>query len=174
MGQTPIQISVYEDRLLIWNQGQLPEHWTIEKLSQKHPSAPYNPAIANVFFKAGLIEAWGRGTLRILDDCRLAKTPMPVFQYDFGGFMVDFKMKQRAPTDTTNGTVNDTVNGTVNTQPLLAIIRENPLVTVEQMATQLALSKRTINRYIQILKKSNQLIRKGSDKAGVWEIVDTP
>ncbi len=109
MSQTPIQISVYEDRLLIWNQGQLPEHWTIEKLSQKHPSAPYNPAIANVFFKAGLIEAWGRGTLRILDDCRLAKTPMPVFQYDFGGFMVDFKMKQRAHTDNANGTVNDTV-----------------------------------------------------------------
>jgi ATP-dependent DNA helicase RecG len=171
-GQTPIQISVYENRLLIWNQGQLPEHWTIEKLSQKHPSAPYNPAIANVFFKAGLIEAWGRGTLRILDDCRLAKTPIPVFQYDFGGFMVDFKMKQRARTDNTNGIVNGTVNDTVKAQKLLPIIRENPAVTLDQMATQLAISKRTINRYILILKASNQLIRKGSDKLGTWEIMD--
>jgi ATP-dependent DNA helicase RecG len=170
MGQTPIQISVYEDRLLIWNQGQLPEHWTIEKLSQKHPSAPYNPAIANVFFKAGLIEAWGRGTLRILDDCRLAKTPMPVFQYDFGGFMVDFKMKQRAHTDNANGNVNDSVK----TKKLLDIIRKNPAVTLDQITTQLAVSKSTVYRYIKVLKKSNQLIRKGSDKAGVWEIVDTP
>ncbi|RCV62837.1 ATP-dependent DNA helicase RecG [Methanophagales archaeon] len=55
----PIQISVYDDKIVLWNDGQLPENWTIETLKQKHPSKPYNPDIANAFFRAGLIEAWG-------------------------------------------------------------------------------------------------------------------
>ena len=106
---------------MLWNQGQLPDHWTVADLLQTHTSIPYNPAIANTFFRAGLIEAWGRGTLRILDDCRLAKTPIPVFQYDFGGFIVDFKMKQRVYTDNANGTVNGTVNDTVKVQKVFRL-----------------------------------------------------
>jgi ATP-dependent DNA helicase RecG len=51
----PIQISVYEDKLMFWNPGQLPEHWTVETLKDKHPSRPFNPDIANAFFRAGFV-----------------------------------------------------------------------------------------------------------------------
>jgi len=54
---SPIQVSVYEDKIMFWNDGQLPENWTIDKLLKKHPSQPYNPDIANIFFRAGLIES---------------------------------------------------------------------------------------------------------------------
>src|SRR5690606_34171836 len=57
----PIQIRVYADRLVIWNPGELPEGWSMEKLLGRHPSRPYNPDIANTFFWSGDIEAWGRG-----------------------------------------------------------------------------------------------------------------
>jgi len=33
--------------------------------AKKHPSKPYNPLIANAFFRAGLIESWGRGIQKI-------------------------------------------------------------------------------------------------------------
>mgnify|MGYP001582428069 CR=1 FL=1 len=56
-GSVPIQISVYEDKIVFWNEGQLPENWTVKNLAAKHPSKPYNPLIANAFFRAGLIEA---------------------------------------------------------------------------------------------------------------------
>ena len=46
-----IQISVYRDKLMIWNAGQLPENWTIETLLEKHSSKPYNPDIANAFLE---------------------------------------------------------------------------------------------------------------------------
>ena len=49
----PIQIRVYTDRLLIWNRGELPENW----LLGPHPSQPYNPDVANAFFRAREIEA---------------------------------------------------------------------------------------------------------------------
>ena len=57
----PIQISVYPDRLYIANDCIFPTDWTIDDLMGKHRSRPYNPLIANTFFRAGFIEAWGRG-----------------------------------------------------------------------------------------------------------------
>jgi len=49
----PIQISVYDDRVLFWNNGQLPEDWTVERLTSKHSSQPYNPDIAKRFSGQG-------------------------------------------------------------------------------------------------------------------------
>jgi ATP-dependent DNA helicase RecG len=34
----PIQISVYQDKLMLWNPGELPLKWTVAKLKGKHPS----------------------------------------------------------------------------------------------------------------------------------------
>lgn len=33
----------------------------VEQLFMKHSSKPYNPKLANIFFKSGMIEARGRG-----------------------------------------------------------------------------------------------------------------
>ena len=68
---TPIQIGVYDDKLEIWNCGTLPDEWTIKNLLGKHRSRPYNPDIANVFFRAGEIEAWGRGIERMILACKM-------------------------------------------------------------------------------------------------------
>ena len=87
---TPVQISVYADALLIWNPGQLPTAWTVEKLTQKHASQPFNPDIANVFFRAGEIEAWGRGIERMFGACRAARFPNPVLEYEATGLWVKF------------------------------------------------------------------------------------
>ncbi len=57
----PIQIKVYDNKIILWNSGQLPESWTVDNLLREHPSIPYNPDIAQAFFRAGLIESWGRG-----------------------------------------------------------------------------------------------------------------
>ena len=39
---TPIQIRVYDDKLVIWNEGVLPEGLTLESLKREHPSRPRN------------------------------------------------------------------------------------------------------------------------------------
>ncbi len=36
---TPIQIRIYDDRILIWNSGTLPDNWTVERLKTNHPSS---------------------------------------------------------------------------------------------------------------------------------------
>ncbi|MDL2312816.1 putative DNA binding domain-containing protein [Bacteroidales bacterium OttesenSCG-928-B11] len=90
-GGVPIQISVYDDKVIFWNEGQLPEDWTIEKLLEKHPSKPYNPDIANAFFRSGYIESWGRGTLKMIKECLDAGLPEPRYDYSMSGFWVEFK-----------------------------------------------------------------------------------
>jgi ATP-dependent DNA helicase RecG len=45
----PIQVSVYEDRLVVWNEGSLPEGFSLADLKRKHPSRPRNPRIARSF-----------------------------------------------------------------------------------------------------------------------------
>jgi len=90
-GAAPIQISVYKDKVMIWNEGQLPENWTVEKLLSKHPSIPYNPDIANAFFRSGYIEAWGRGFSKMINQCLAAGLPEPLFNYETSGFWVVFR-----------------------------------------------------------------------------------
>ncbi|NCC99682.1 MAG: transcriptional regulator [Bacteroidia bacterium] len=88
---TPIQISVYDDKIMIWNYGQLPEEWTVENLMQKHSSVPFNPDIANAFFRAGYVESWGRGTIKIIEQCKEYGLPKPDFQNNGKDFWVIFK-----------------------------------------------------------------------------------
>ena len=86
----PIQIRAYDDRLEVWNPGHLPQGWTVDHLTSRHPSIPFNPLIANAFFRAGMIEAWGRGIQRIMDVCETSKVPVPKWRYESGGLRVEF------------------------------------------------------------------------------------
>lgn len=56
----------------------------------KHPSDPFNPDVANAFFRAGMIEAWGRGIERIMEAGRLANAPVPALRYEPSGLWVEF------------------------------------------------------------------------------------
>lgn len=53
--------------------------WTAETLMKRHQSRPYNPAIANTFFRAGYIESWGRGIQKICDTCKDYGIPLPEY-----------------------------------------------------------------------------------------------
>jgi ATP-dependent DNA helicase RecG len=90
-GATPIQISVYKDKIMIWNFGQLPENWTIETLQKKHSSVPHNPDISNAFFRIGYIEAWGRGIKKMNEHCAETGLPQPLYYYESSGFWVEFR-----------------------------------------------------------------------------------
>ena len=74
----------------LWNNGELTEKLTIEGLKKKHSSYPRNVLIADVFFKAGYIDAWGHGTIKMIEECKKAKLPEPVYEDAFGGMQVTF------------------------------------------------------------------------------------
>ena len=90
MVPAPTQIRLYDDRLVLWNSASLPDGWTQETLLGPHQSQPPNPDIANAFFRAGEIEAWGRGIARIFAACREAATPVPQIRFEAGGLWMEF------------------------------------------------------------------------------------
>lgn len=81
----PVQISVYEEKLIIWNAAQIPEELPLERLLGKHPSIPHNPSVARAFFRAGYIEAWGRGIEKIKDECKFENAPEPIIVMTLAG-----------------------------------------------------------------------------------------
>ena len=57
-------------------------------MKKKHPSRPRNPLIADILFKAGYIETWGRGTLKIIEECKSAGLPEPIIEEVGGGVQI--------------------------------------------------------------------------------------
>lgn len=79
------------DVLGIWNPSILPQDWTMDRLLGKHPSCPFNPLIANAFFRAGCIESWGRGIEKIRQECMSYGLQPPLFDFSVAGLMLTFQ-----------------------------------------------------------------------------------
>ncbi|MFW6124310.1 MAG: ATP-binding protein [Acidobacteriota bacterium] len=85
-----IQIRVFQDKLSIMNEGKLPPEVPVEKLKTEHVSKPRNPLLAKIFYLAGFIESWGRGTLKIVEKCLEQGLPDPDFIEEYGVMKVEF------------------------------------------------------------------------------------
>lgn len=85
------QLKIYPDHLSLWNNGELTQKLTLEKLKKKHSSYPRNNLIADVFYKAAYIEAWGHGTVKMIEECKKAGLPEPIYEEDSGGMLVTFR-----------------------------------------------------------------------------------
>jgi len=90
IGTSAIQIRVYNDRLVIMNEGKLPPEVPVEKLKTEHLSKPRNSLLAKAFYLAGFIESWGRGTIKIVENCLQQGLPEPDFIEEYGVMKVVF------------------------------------------------------------------------------------
>ncbi len=86
-----VQLRIYDDRLEIWSPGVLPSDLTVEALYKEHPSHPRYRYLADVLYRARIIEKWGTGTLRIVQACLERGMPQPEFISEMGTFIVRFK-----------------------------------------------------------------------------------
>ena len=180
---TPIQISVYQNKILFWNPGVLPEGWTVDTLIRKHPSQPYNPDIANVFFRSGMIEAWGRGVEKIIDACRNLGVKEPEFRYEKIGLWVEYifstqetgktTQETEATTQEAGKTTQETDATTQETtqQRILSNIKKKPDITRKELAEIIGLSSNGVKYHLDKLKKSGVIRHVGATKKGHWEII---
>lgn len=79
-----VAVGLYEDRLEVTSTGSLPFGFTPEQLFRPHESRPWNPLIAGVFYRRGIIEQWGSGTLKMAALAQAAGLPQPEIE-DMGG-----------------------------------------------------------------------------------------
>ncbi len=157
----PIQISVYDDKLIVWNEGSLPEDLTFEDLKKKHSSRPHNPFLASTFFKGGLIEAWGRGTIKIINECKKAGLPEPIIEYSSGGISVTILKNQFNE--------KNLIAKGLSTRQIKAIefIKENKSITNKIYQEICEVSKATATRDLtELIEKFKILERSGEVGAG--------
>jgi len=84
IGGGSVAAAVYEDRLEVTSSGPLHFGLTPEGLFEPHESLPWNPLIARVFYLRGIIEQWGRGTIKMRELTMSAGLPAPEIE-DAGG-----------------------------------------------------------------------------------------
>lgn len=117
--------------LQIVNGGLLPEGWTVETLLATHRSMPYNPDIANTFFRAGEIEAWGRGIERIIKGCKRDGFSTVDFRYDACGLWTTFTYQYPERAGQTN---EKNKNITLLQQEILHYLSRHPQATISDVA----------------------------------------
>ena len=88
----PVQVSVYDDRIVVFNQGRWPEDIDLADVyTRKHSSYPHNPNLSKVFFNAGEIEAYGGGFAKIKIECDRYGAPYPELTVTPNGVTVEMK-----------------------------------------------------------------------------------
>lgn len=85
-----VGIALFDDRLEISSTGPLRFGLRPADLVVPHPSLPWNPTIASVFYLRGLIEKWGRGTIKIGELTQRAGLVRPEFHQRAGEVVVRF------------------------------------------------------------------------------------
>ena len=84
IGGGSVAAAIYDDRLEVTSSGPLHFGLTPEALFQPHESLPWNPLMARVFYLRGIIEQWGRGTIKMRELTTGAGLPPPEIE-DAGG-----------------------------------------------------------------------------------------
>lgn len=72
-----LRVSIYADRIEIWNSGSLPQGLKPKDLGREHSSILVNPDLAQVFYLRGLMERIGRGTELIVKAAKRLGAPVP-------------------------------------------------------------------------------------------------
>jgi len=71
-----------------------------------------------------------------------------------------------------NATVNATVKITELQKDILKKMKENPTITISELAKTLNVNYTTITRNISKLREIGFIERLGSDKSGTWVVID--
>jgi ATP-dependent DNA helicase RecG len=168
-----ISLTIFDDRLEIWNNGGLPPQLKIPDLKKRHESYPRNELIATIFYKRGWVEGWGTGTVRMIERCREANIPQPEFEEYSGGFAVIFRFKESLGVKFNRS--SDGVLLNPRQEKILQILHDSdkPLNSGEIFAKLRSVSSlRTIKADLSALQKLKLLVQHGKGRSTVWKLTD--
>ena len=168
-----VAVALYDDRLEVISPGELHFGLTPESLFRPHESKPWNPWIAKVFYRRGLIETWGRGTLKIAGLMQEAGLQPPTVTAQGDCVMLTFQLPQRLGRDGVVKTPVKTLGKTPVKTPELVLARLQQVshVSIPELAQYLGKSESAIERVIRKLREQGRLQRIGPAKGGYWQVL---
>jgi predicted HTH transcriptional regulator len=185
-------VEIFSNRISITSYGGLPTGLSHESFFECC-SMPRNRELMRVFRDVGLVEQLGSGMGRILNAYEKS-----VFKFAGEFMIVTFPFDESYNAEiNANGDVDDVNNGVddvnndvddVNNDVddvdndvddvdndvddvnvILNAFRDNPHVTIKELAKTIGMSARTIDRKVESLKAQGKLKRIGSRRSGYWE-----
>jgi len=161
-GASQIQIRVYSDKLIIMNEGRLPPEVPLEKLKTNHLSVPRNTMLAEIFYYAGFIESWGRGTVKIVENCLEQGLPEPDYSEENGVMTVTFYKNK--------WNEKNLKKLKLNKRQIKAVmyVKENGKINNYQHQKEFGVSKATATRDLSDLVRKSVLIKRGETGKGTF------
>ena len=170
-----IQVVIYDDRLEITSPGGLLSGVTIDLMKEGF-SKIRNRALANAFAYMNLVEAWGSGIPKLMQEYGLREPEFIDMEVAFrinlyrGQNEVIEVKNSNHDLDDPNKDHND-LKDDLETR-LSELIRKNPELTHKALGEALAVSAATIKRTLTKMQHEGKVIREGSNRKGKWILTD--
>lgn len=179
-----IQIALYDNRLEITSPGMLLSGVNVKRMKEGY-SKLRNRAIASVFAYVNIIEKWGSGIPRIMDEIREYGLQEPEFIAFENDFRVNIYRKSYNTTQSTQGSTQNRINTTQaiskkekldiknlteTDKTIINTIINNPEMSQKQIADNLNWTVNKVKYYMKKFKQKNILKYEGTSQNGKWEI----
>ena len=165
IGGGSVGVAVYDDRLEVTSSGTLHFGLTPEKLFAPHESLPWNPLIARTFYRRGIIEEWGRGTLKMAELATSAGLPRPEIEDAGGGVTVCFRHGQFVPSQRSG-------NELIERQEAILTLLDRAAdgLALREICAQLVprASERQVRRALAVLRGRGLAVSTGRGLAARW------
>ena len=159
-----------DNRISIFSPGGLPDRLSVDDLLTTHPSVRRNNLLADIFFRAGLIEAFGTGISRIRKSLDRAGLPAPEFEDKGHSFVMT--LYQQFEGKAGEATVDfDELND--RQKKALELAEEGSIRTKDLTGIFNEVEKRTIRRDLRELVKKGLLKAKGKTRNRYYELKNT-
>ena len=179
-----IQVALYDNRLEITSPGMLLSGVNVKRMKEGY-SKLRNRAIASVFAYVNIIEKWGSGIPRIMNEIREYGLQEPEFIIFENDFRVNIYRKNYNTTQSTQGSIQNRINTTQDIskkekldvknltetdKTIINTIINNPEMSQKQIADNLNWTVNKVKYYMKKFKQKNILKYEGTSQNGKWEI----
>ena len=167
IGGGSVAVALYDDRLEITSSGILHFGLTPEALFEPHESLPWNPLIARVFYRRGIIESWGRGTIKMDELTVRAGLPRPEIFEVAGCVTVRFAPSRYLPPQRV------AQNVTARQQLVLAALSGNPQgMALREIRGVLgnAATERQVRLELDALRVLGLAVSEGTGRGARWKL----
>ena len=168
IGGGSIGLAIYDDRLEVTSIGALHFGITPNELFKPHESRPWNPIIARVFYTRGIIEQWGRGTIKIAELATSAGLPHPEIEEYHDCVTVRFWNSE-------NGTLKcDDYFLTEQQKAIIKILKQSgDAMALRHIRTTLGsqIDERRIGKDLVFLKRKGLVKLSGVGRGALWKLI---
>ena len=165
IGGGSVDVAIYDDRLEITSAGLLHFGLTIEDLYRPHPSRLWNPLSAADCYRRGIMETWGRGTIKMTELTEQAGLPRPEFEEMAGTFLVRFRPSRYLPPARVN------LNLSEQQQAILQLLSESSDLGLSDIHARLGRGTlRSVREDVAFLKKVGMLQSRGYGRGARWSL----